>query len=434
MPNNIEKPKRKKKIKWIIGGVVIIIILMISLCGKKDLSISVQTEKVTKRNITQIVTATGKIEPVNKVVITPEVTGEIVDLPVKEGDTVEKGQLLIKIKADTYIAQKDRAIANLNSSRANLKTKRIELDYAKTEFERVTRLFKSGIYNQQQVDKAQSDLSTASAQYDSLQAAVSQAEASLKESDESLKKTAIYSPMQGTVTQLNVKLGERVLGSGFSQGTNIMTVSDLTKMEATVEVDENDVILVSVGDHSRIEIDAFKNKQFNGTVSQIGNSAKIKGEGTQDVNVNFEIKIALDKAGENVLPGMSCNADIETDTRTGVLAVPIISVTARSLGMQGSGPSPNMGGDGEEGVQAVQKVRAHNKPQEIVFIAVGQVAKSKTVKTGISDDSYIEILEGLKEGDEVISSPYKAISKELSDGSKILIPKEKPTEKKPGSN
>lgn len=428
MSKNNKVKSKKKKYFLVIGGIVVILILRAAFCGKKDSSITVQTEKVSKRTITQVVTATGKIRPVDQVVITPEVTGEIVELPVNEGESVKKGQLLIRIKPDMYIAQKERAKANLDSARANLTMKKIELDYAKTEYDRVSKLFQAKVANSQQVDKARSDLSVASAQYDSLKASVSQAEASLKESDESLKKTTIFSPMAGTVIQLNVKLGERVLGSGFSQGTDIMTVADLSRMEATVEVDENDVVLVSRNDTARIEIDAFKNKKFSGRVSHIGNSARSTGAGTQEVNVNFEVRIALDKGGEDVMPGMSCNADIETETRENVLSVPIISITARSPEKEKKTGSTGNRGDEDNEVQIEQKNKSRTRPQEIVFVVDGDKVVSKPVKTGISDDSYIEIREGLTGDEEVVSGPYKAISRELNNDSRVRVE----NKKKPG--
>ncbi len=430
MPNNKSKKSMSKKKKYflIIGGIVLLLILRTAFCGKKTPPVIVQTEKVTKRTITQIVTATGKINPVNQVVITPEVTGEIVSLPVKEGDTVQKGQLLIKIKPDTYMAQRERAKANLDSARANLKMRKVELTYIQAEYNRVTNLLKNGIANQQQMEKAQSDLSSALAQQEALNAAVSQAEAALKEADESLYKTTISSPMDGTISQLNVELGERILGSGFSQGTNLMTVADLNQMEAVIEVDENDVVLVSVGDKTKIQIDAFKDKTFTGTVSQIGNSAKSVGEGTQEVVVNFEIKIALDKDGEAVRPGMSCNADIETETRTNILSIPIMSVTARSPKDEKKQEAEETGSDTQ--VLTVQKAKARIKPQEVVFTVKDQKAVMKSVKTGISDDTYIEISSGLNEGEEVISGSYKAISKELNDGIKVQVKNENNTAKK----
>jgi len=423
-----EKTSKLKKF-IIIGALAVVVIVILGMVfGGKDDSIEVQIEKSKKRSLTQVVSATGKIRPVTQVVITPEVTGEIVSLPVKEGDKVKKGQLLIKIKPDLYIAQQERMKASLDSTRANLRTKKVETDFLKAEYERVSQLFKSGMSNQQQLEKAQSDLSSSQSQIESLNAAISQAQASLKEVNESLNKTTIFAPMDGTISQLNVKLGERVLGSGFSQGTNIMTVADLNEMEALVEAAENDVVLLSKDDKARIKIDAFKDKIFNGTVTHIGNSAKTTGEGTQDVVVNFEIRIALDKGLEEVRPGMSCSADIETETRSNVVSVPIMSVTARSEEFEEK-KGPGEEADGNM-VLAAEKVKKQKRPQEIVFVVKDNKAVIKKVKTGISDDTYIEIREGLDEGETVVSGTYKAISKDLKDGAKIKLKKEEKPGKK----
>jgi Multidrug resistance efflux pump len=222
--------------------------------------------------------------------------------------------------------------------------------------------------------------------------------------------------MEGTVSKLNVELGERVLGSGFSQGTDIMTVSDLGNMEATVDVDENDVVLVKLGDTARVKVDAFGKKEFVGVVSEIGNSAKTTGTGTQEQVVNFEVKIKLSDPDKSLRPGMSCNATIETQTKTNVLAVPIQSVTAR----QGEMKPDIQGKDDQQAAnKAVKKKETDIK--EIVFVAENGVAKSKSVKTGISDDNYIEVIEGLKGDEMVINGNYKAISKDLSDGATIKM-------------
>ncbi|MGE5344259.1 MAG: efflux RND transporter periplasmic adaptor subunit [Candidatus Omnitrophota bacterium] len=431
MPANKSKSKKKK---WflIIGSIVVILILLGVLLPKKKSEIPVQTVTVMRRNITQVVTATGKINPVTQVIITPEVTGEIVSLPVKEGDQVKKGQLLIKIKPDTYMAQRERASALLESSRANLKTKKVDVDFTRAELDRVQKLFKAGLANQQQLEKSQSDFSAAMAQYESLASSVSQAEASLKEANEYLNKTTIYSPMDGTVSQLNVKLGERVLGSGYAQGTNLMTVADLTQMEAVVEVDENDVVSLSVNDRVKIKIDAFKDRNFDGHVTHIGNSAKIKGEGTQEMVVNFEIKIALESKDTSVRPGMSCNADIETETRNNVLSLPLMSITTRSPEEMES-RTPQAESDSENETQVAPKTKTHSKPQEIVFLVKNHTAKKKEVKSGISDDTYIEIMQGLKEGDIVVGGPYKAIANELQDGLKVVVTNESKSTKGGGS-
>lgn len=233
-----KKSKKKLIIFGSLGLLVLILIILVLSAGGKEEIIAVQTEKVEKRTITQSVSATGKINPEFKVVITPEVTGEIVSLPVKEGDRVQKGQLLIKIKADAYVAQKQRAEANLLSAKASLSQRKAELDKVSSDRARIKELHSKGLSSQSELEAIESNYLSVKAMYESAQANVMQSEAALKETIEQLNKTTIYSPMEGTVSQLNVELGERVLGSGFSQGTNIMTISDLNNMEATVDVDE----------------------------------------------------------------------------------------------------------------------------------------------------------------------------------------------------
>ena len=415
---NGKKGKSRKKIIWIIvGSVVLLIILRTAFCGKKNPGILVQTEKAVRRDITQLVSATGIINPVYQVAITPEVTGEIVELPVKEGDRVKKNQLLIRIKPDSYTAQRDRAKANLESAQATLGMKKIEKDYIESNFKRTEQLYRDGIANTQELEKMASDLASSIAQLEAQQAFVQQAAASLKESNESLNKTAIYAPMDGTISKLNVELGERVLGSGFSQGTDLMTVADLGKMEAIIDVDENDVVLVSIGDTAKIELDAFKNVIYDGLVTQIANSAKTTAAGTQEEVVNFAIKIALNEFNAQVRPGMSCNADIEVETKTNVLTVPIQSVTARSEaapGMEEQTPAEGQG-FGKNGK------KKQSRPKEVVFMLNQNEATMKEVKIGISDNEFIEIVSGLKEGDEVVSGPYRAISSELQDKSKVRL-------------
>jgi len=431
MRNSKRKKSGKKKIIWITIAVIFLIIILLQICGgKKEEVITVQTEKVTKRNITQVVSATGKINPKYQVLITPEVTGEIVELPVKDGDSVKKGQLLIKIRPDIYIAQRDRAEANLKSAKATLNMKKIQLDFAQTESERIEKLYKNGISNEQEMERIKSELKSSQAQYNAQNAIVSQAEAALKEAMESLNKTTIYSPMDGTISQLNVELGERVLGSGFTQGTNVMTVADLSKMEADVEVDENDVVLVSIGDKANIELDAFKNRKFIGVVSQIANSAKTSQMGTQEEVVNFEIKITIKDFDEKFRPGMSCNADIETETKNDVLAVPIQSVTARSMEEEEDLKEEDSGEDVTFGRK--KKKGKQDEPKEVVFIVEDNIAKMKEVKMGISDDTYLEIKEGLVGEEEVISGPYRAISREIKDGVKILVKNKKKSTEKTG--
>lgn len=420
-----QKKKSKKKL-YVFGGlgvIILAIILMVIFQGNKDEVVNVQTEKVEKRNITQTVSATGKIDPEFKVVITPEVTGEIVYLPVKEGQYVKKGEVLLRIKADVYLAAKERAEANLQSARASLNMRKAELDRISSEYNRVKELHSKKLASDSELETVRSQYLSSKAQYESTEALVLQNEASVREAIEQLNKTTIISPIEGTVTQLNVELGERVLGSGFSQGTNIMTVADLNNMEAIVDVDENDVVLISIGDTARIKVDAFGDRLFTGVVSQIGNSAKSSGLGTQDQVINFEVRIKLVELDKNLRPGMSCNSIIETETKQNVLAVPIASVTARrEEGMMVMGE----GGEGDEVLQVKNgKKQVAEEPEEIVFVVSDSKAKTVPVKTGISDDNYIEILSGLNGGEEVVSGSYRAISRELKEGSVVKVENKK---------
>jgi HlyD family secretion protein len=413
---NGKKKKSKKKL-FIFGGlgvVVIALILIAFIGGNREEIIAVQTEKVQKRDVTQTVAATGKINPEFQIIITPEVTGEIVSLPVKEGDKIKKGDLLIRIKGDIYVAQKERAAANLQSAKSQLAMRKAELEKIKLDFNRIKELHQKKLSSDSELESAQSSFLSAQAALQGAEANVLQMGASLREIEEQINKTAIYSPMNGTITQLNVELGERVLGSGFSQGTNIMTVSDLSNMEATVEVDENDVVLVSLGDTARIKVDAFGEREFIGIVTQIGNSAQTQGLGTQEQVVNFSVRVKLIEPDNGLRPGMSCNADIETETVAGVISVPIQSVTAR-----GGNTGP---GQKEEEEDAEEKKPVRNeKPKEVVFVIENGKAVMKEVTTGLSDDNYIEIKSGVDEGEEVVSGSYRAISRELADGSNVRV-------------
>jgi HlyD family secretion protein len=426
MANGTKKKSRKK---WFIfGGIgllVIVLIVVALLSGGKDEIISVQTEKVEERNITQTVSATGTINPEFKVVITPEVTGEVISIPVKEGDLVRKGQLLVKIKPDIYVAQKEKLEANLQSAKANLNIRKAELDRVTSEYNRTKELHSKGLASDAELENSKGLYLTTKGQYDVAEANVIQSEASLKEIMENLYKTTIYSPMDGTVTQLNVEVGERVLGSGFTQGTNIMTVADLNNIEASVDVDENDVVLVSIGDTARVKVDAFGDKVFKGVVSEIGNSAQTSGLGTQEQVVNFSVKIKLIDLDPGLRPGMSCNSEIETETKAKVIAVPIQSVTARTEFKSESGSEENE----DEANVDVKKKEETNKPKEIVFLVNNNKVKTVEVETGISDDNYIEILKGLKIDDVVVTGSYRAISRELKDGATVRLEDKRKTQK-----
>ncbi len=419
---NGKKTKSKKKL-FIFGGIglLLVVLLVVAFVGSnKEEIVSVQTEKVEKRTITQTVAATGKINPEFKVAINPEVTGEIIQLPVKEGDRVKKGDLLIRIKGDQYVAQKERMEANLQSAKASLRMREAELTRVESDFNRVKELNSKGLASDSELEISKSNYLSTKASFQAAEANVEQSQASLKEVMDQISKTSIRSPMDGYVTKLNVEVGERVFGAGFSMGTDIMTISDLGNIEAVVEVDENDVVLVSVGDTATIKVDAFKDQEFVGIVSEIGNSANTTGLGTQNEVVNFEVKIKLIDPRDALRPGMSCTAEIETETINNILSVPIQSVTTRDKGpMDGASPES----ENNEEFQQVKEVKKEKitKTNEVVFLVKNGKSKMVNVETGLSDDNYIAITKGLEGGEDVVSGSYKAISRELNDGLQVRV-------------
>lgn len=406
--------KRKKKrliILSLLGAVVIVLVTLAILGSNREEIATVQVESAARRTITQVVTATGKIQPEVQVKISPEVSGEIVALPVKEGQRVSKGDLLLKIKPDFYAAQRDQFAAGLRQAEATLSRNR-------SEFNRMKDLYAKGL-----VSESEYDISRAS--YETAEASYAQAKASLDQVEESLNKTTIVSPMNGTVSMLNSELGERVLGTNQFQGTEVMVISDLSRMEARVEVSETDVVLVSVGDTARIEIDALPDRKVDAIVYEVANTGVSRGLGTQEEVTNFEVKIRILHPPVELRPGMSMVADIETETRENVLTVPIQSVTVR--GAKKGGP----GGDGDDGERAQVptsmksgRKRAEDRPAEVVFVVKEGLARTHEVKRGISNDSYVEIIDGLEEGVNVVSGSYKAINRELEDSTRVQIEEE----------
>lgn len=411
MSNNKKSKKKKIIIFSILGLVLVTLVLVVILGSKKVPIISVQIEKVEKRTLTQSVTATGKIYPEVQVIITPEVSGEVVYLAVRDGQKVKKNDVLLKIKPDYYAARRDQMAAGVASTSASLN--RVRSDYNRTKD-----LFEKKLVSDAELEQSKTAYEVSKAQYD-------QAKAALNQAEEDLMKTTIHAPMEGTVTQLKVESGERVLGTSQFQGTAVMTIADLSRMECRVDVGENDIVLISIGDTARIDIDAFPNRKFDGVVYEIANTAKTKGLGTQEEVTNFEVKIRIIDKDVLLRPGMSMTAKIETDKRENVLTVPIQSVTTR---MPKKDDKIKEGDESPDVVVAtLEKLKKKDEPavQEVVFLYNEGTVKMVEVKRGISDDSYIEIIEGLKEGDKVISGSYKAISRELEDGSKVKLDFEK---------
>jgi HlyD family secretion protein len=417
MATNGKKSKKKIIIFSVIGVVLVVLVLLVILGSKRETVFTVQTEKVQRRTITQIVSATGKIQPEVQVKINAEVSGEIITLAVREGQRVAKGQLLVRIKPDAYQAGMDRALASTAMSEANLHK-------ADADFKRTTDL-----YAKKLVSDAELELSKAS--FEGAKASFNQSQASLKEAKETFSKTTIYSPMDGVVSQLISELGERVSGSTFTQGTQIMTIADLSRMEARVDVGENDVVLVTVGDTAKVEVDSYPDRKFIGMVSQIANTAKSRGLGTQDEVTNFEVRIrVVTPPGVSFRPGMSMAADIETETHPNVLAVPIQSVTVRASKEEKKMEGPAEG----EAKLDVNKARKkeEDKLEEVVFVLADGKVKTVPVKRGLSDDAYVEIKGEKLDSAEVVSGPFKAINRDLEVGSSVKV--ENKTTKRTGAS
>lgn len=430
----------KKRRKTLIFTAIVLVLLAltgVAMFKKRDVMVAVQTEKIARHNLTEIVVANGKIQPVVQVKISAEVSGEIIALPVKEGQQVKKGDLLVKIKPDFYIAQRNQADAGLKSAEAGKSTAEANLRKAAAEYRRNADLFAHKLVSDSAFDEVKAAYDVAQAQLTNAVDQVDMARASLASAEDSLAKTTILSPLTGTISKLNSELGERVLGTVQNVGTEIMTVADLNEMEARVDVGEVDVVLIQPGQTVRLEVDAFKDRKFTGTVTEIANSSTTSGLGglggssssSNQEATKFGVKIRV-KEKEPFRPGMSCTAEIETRYRTNVLAVPIASVTTRlpkdkekcdtnatqvaSAKTNSAAPSSNHFGASDK-----KSKDTAPKPIEVVFLADGDHAKMVPVKIGISDDTYWEITEGIQEGQEVISGGYRAVSRDLEDGKKI---------------
>jgi len=420
--------KRSKKKLFIfsgIGVVVIALVLIVLLGSKRENVVNVQTEKVQRKSITQIVTASGKIQPEKMVKINAEVSGEIILLPVKDGQKVQKGDLLVRINPDVYQAQVDGAEAGLVAAKASLALNQANLEKSESEYKRAQGLYEKTLMSEQDFVGSKTTYKVAKAQYESAVSGVTQAAANLNQSKENLAKTSIYSPIDGTVSQLISELGERVSGSSFTEGTEIMTVSDLTRMEARINVGENDVVLIAVNDTANIQVDAYPERKLKGIVYELANTATTTGAGTQDEVTNFQVKIRVLDKDIALRPGMSMSADVQTETRNNVLAVPIQSVTTRTPkakeGAKADSSSKSQKSDNATADAKNVMGMSMDKPIEVVFIVDKGKVKQVPVKRGISDETTVEIISGVSDSDEVVSGSYKAINRELEDGSTIKI-------------
>jgi len=400
----------KKKVFIIIGIVIVIgAFVIINLKKGKGGEIPVQVEKVKRGNITQLVSGTGRIRPEVEVKISANVSGEIIGLYVKEGDDVKKGDLLVELDRKRYEAAAERAKSNLKSADASLKK-------ANSEYKRAVDLSKQNLISAAEMESADANLLLAESNLE-------QAQANLDQAEDDLSKTRIYSPIDGTVSKLNKELGEIALGSTF-QADVIMIVADLSKMEVLSEIDENDVVLVSEGDTASIEVDAIPDTTFKGVVSEIAHTATTRGLGTQEEVTNFEVKVAVVDQVEKLRPGMSSTVDIQTETHRNVLHVPIQAVTVKMPDeIETKEKTAGQDSVAKEGLSNDKEAKDEDKMIEVVFVVEGENAKIVPVKTGISNDTDMEIISGLEEDMQVVTGSYRAISKTLKNGSLVKISK-----------
>ncbi|MEQ1796320.1 MAG: efflux RND transporter periplasmic adaptor subunit [Lacibacter sp.] len=457
-----------KKIWWIIGILVVVIVALVILkktgAVGKDEAVKVATEKISKRTIIETVSASGKVYPEDERKVSSDVSGEVVEMYVEEGDSVRKGQILARVFADVLTSARDRASSVVNqqqaqvgNTEASIASFEARLNQAKQNYERQKKLLNDKVISKSEFETAESQYLTAQADLNaarqtvkSTKAGVQSAQASLTEANKNLSRTTVIAPMNGIVSLLAVKKGERVAGNSFSLGTEIMRVADMSKIEVRVDVGENDIPKVKIGDSAIIEVDAYNDRKFKGVVTQISSSstsAQLQTSSTSDVT-NYKVYIRIDPAsyadlidpakGKNLpfRPGMSASADIMTTKHENIVAVPILAVTTRDKSEQASKTKAKEEQDKKKAqgqdASATENAVMTDEMEEVVFIIQKDgTVKKVAIRTNIQDNEYIEVMSGIKEGDEVISAPYNTISKTLKDGMKVkVVPKDKVYEDK----
>jgi HlyD family secretion protein len=435
------KKRRLRRRRYIIFGsigLVLLVIIVSVIVSKREKPIPVTTEKAVRKTILQTVSATGKVQPETEVKISPEVAGEIIELPVTDGMPIKKGELLVKVKPDSYKALLEQQEAAISAAKATNLQQKATMMKTEQDLKRAEDLFNKKLISVQEYNAAQAADDVAKNTYESSLHEIERAQAGSSQARDQLSKTTIYSPIDGTVTILNSKLGERLVATNQFAGTEVMRVADLAHMQAVVDVNENDVVNVKLGDKASVKIDAYGDRKFKGVVQQIANTGKTTGTGTQEEVTNFEVKIRIDDHDVALRPSLSCTADIETNMVKDAVAVPMQSVTIRAgdsnlspeeIEKQKQKVAARDKGDNsadyinERQEKATQK-EEHEKIAKVVFLKKGSKAQVVKVTTGISDDTFMEIKSGVQPGDEVISGSYSAISRKLKDGAKLTYDKE----------
>ncbi len=428
-----------KKTTYILVGVAILLVAVLvtlskmGLMGSKETVLEVEVAKANEITIVETVSATGKIQPEIEVKISSEVSGEIIALPIKEGQVVKKGDLLVKINPDLYTSGYNRTVAGLSQTKAGLSQADASFNEAKANYDRNKTLFDKGIISKSEWDKAVSAFESAKANKQSAYYNVRSASATVSEAKDNLGRTTIYAPADGTISMLNVELGERVLGTQQMAGTELLRVANLNNMEVEVDVNENDIVKINVGDSAKVEVDAYMKKQFKGLVTSISNSASTTL--TADQVTNFKVKVRILKESYQDLvvgkpasyspfrPGMTATVDIITKRKEKVIGVPISAVVIKT----DTTPVKKIVVEDESADQTIKS--KSDKKMECVFVKKGSKAVIKVIKTGIQDDTNIEVTQGLAKGDEIIVGPYTTVSKDLNSGDKISVAKT-PADKK----
>ncbi len=422
--------------------IIVLVLIILAIVGKKmewfgksDM-VKVITEMIERRQIIETVAANGKIQPEVEVKISPDVSGEITELAVKEGDKVQKGDLLAKINPDIYLSNVDRVTASLNTSKANLANSKARFIEAEATFKRNKKLWEEGVISDAEFEGVSANLDVAKQTMIAAQYNIESANASLKEANDNLSKTMIYAPVTGIVYMLTIEKGERVVGTSQMAGTEMMRLANLNEMEVSVEVNENDIVRVNKGDTAEIEVDAYLDREFKGVVTEVANSANTQGVGSDQVT-NFTVKIRIlqnsymdlvDSINPGVLPfrpGMSATVEVRTETADYVYAVPIQAVTIRedTTTIEEDKPADkDKSGEIDRNSGAPDNSRNLTKPgkkEECVFVYKEGIATMYWVEIGVQDNDYMEIKSGLRDSMEIITGPYSAISKKLKDGVRV---------------
>ncbi|MDR9365753.1 MAG: efflux RND transporter periplasmic adaptor subunit [Balneolaceae bacterium] len=430
-----------------ILGILLLVVVVLGVIAKTagwldrgPAEKTVETDIIERRTITQIVSASGRIQPETEVIIRPDVSGEIIELAVNEGDFVRQGDLLVRIKPDIYQAQIDNLNAALLTQQSRMEQARANMLQAEVEFEKNQQLYDQDLISDLEYRQSLNNYEAQKANFKAAEYQIESARAQLRQAEEELEQTVVRAPQDGTITQLAVEQGERVLGQAQMSGTEMMRVARLEQMEIEVDVNENDIVNVSLADTASLEVDAYPNRSFEGVVTEIANSAEVTGQGSAEQITNYKVKVRIttphnleqstadfvamnvsenpaEEFTPNFKPGMSATVDIKTNTVYDVISVPIQSVTVRDFASDSTAQSDTT----STGESPPNQLGSREDFRKVVFVNNDGTANRIQVETGISDNAFIQIMSGLEDGQEIVTGSYRVLSRELSDGDKIVV-------------